>query len=690
MYKDFKELCTAMNKIGTPEMNFGEFVVLRDWCLNNEEAVKDLVRPYKVDQLKRISHSFHAKKKEDHINAIYDRVLSDFTLSNSVQYNPMEEKYATALRRIIGAVTEAEYIAYCAQQAAENSAHQKALTNPETIAEFHTFIHHKGEAALTSEQKIKWDELNADRSKERKKDEEVRQAVVTEVKNLEGVEMELKHSRHTKKEIPLYVVTLSSRVDRDKYTELNVKAKKLGGYYSSYARDGAIPGFTFEDEEAAKAFMDLKEGNVNASDVTADKRETKVLSQAEQLIAKADEIEAAAKEEMNRERQTNTHKRATQAAHAEEAAAKRILFAQTLRRIAEGIPTGTIKYLDKLRALVELEDLQRILSLTKWRYIRANNVRSEEYEPTIAVVELIEYPYPKIWKENGLSLLMRIQNDKGKKLVAARMMKRLKGEKSDELIVSGTALLEDFKTCFCESSPSIQTYELQRYQNDLKTYTRIKRLGLDTIHELRAALRELFHLMSSADLSDEQKKSLEVKALERKYIGAKIEGFFPTPEDLAEFLVEVAEIKEGDRILEPSAGLGHIAEAINKSHPDNSLKVVEYNSGLAEVLSKKGFETVNTDFLQYSNGGYDRIIMNPPFENLQDIDHVMHAFGMLNEGGRLVAIMAANKSSSRSKIVEFNEFVEKHGGQIIQNEEGSFKDAFRSTGVNTITVILDK
>lgn len=28
---------------------------------------------------------------------------------------------------------------------------------------------------------------------------------------------------------------------------------------------------------------------------------------------------------------------------------------------------------------------------------------------------------------------------------------------------------------------------------------------------------------------------------------------------------------------------------------------------------------------------YDRIIMNPPFENLQDVDHVMKAYDNLNE-----------------------------------------------------------
>ena len=44
-------------------------------------------------------------------------------------------------------------------------------------------------------------------------------------------------------------------------------------------------------------------------------------------------------------------------------------------------------------------------------------------------------------------------------------------------------------------------------------------------------------------------------------------------------------------------------------------------------------------FLQ-TTGKYDKIIMNPPFENGQDIDHIRHAYSLLNDGGRVVCIMS--------------------------------------------------
>ena len=40
------------------------------------------------------------------------------------------------------------------------------------------------------------------------------------------------------------------------YEELNRQARALGGYYSSYRRDGAIPGFIFKTREPAEKFVE--------------------------------------------------------------------------------------------------------------------------------------------------------------------------------------------------------------------------------------------------------------------------------------------------------------------------------------------------------------------------------------------------------------------------------------------------
>lgn len=60
---------------------------------------------------------------------------------------------------------------------------------------------------------------------------------------------------HTKKGHPIFIAKLTEKVDKLTHNELLSHAKKLGGYYSSYSRSGAIPGFTFKSEKAAKQFI---------------------------------------------------------------------------------------------------------------------------------------------------------------------------------------------------------------------------------------------------------------------------------------------------------------------------------------------------------------------------------------------------------------------------------------------------
>lgn len=119
---------------------------------------------------------------------------------------------------------------------------------------------------------------------------------------------------------------------------------------------------------------------------------------------------------------------------------------------------------------------------------------------------------------------------------------------------------------------------------------------------------------------------------------------FPTPHDLAQRVVELADIQDGMSVLEPSAGTGALLNAIT-TRPD-VVTAVEISSTLADRLR----ETQNSktvvwccDFLeagQITPGSYDRVIMNPPFENGADIKHILHARKFLRPGGRLVAICA--------------------------------------------------
>lgn len=121
------------------------------------------------------------------------------------------------------------------------------------------------------------------------------------------------------------------------------------------------------------------------------------------------------------------------------------------------------------------------------------------------------------------------------------------------------------------------------------------RMGIETPFEFRAALREFIGLREQPAEAD------KVKQLERAMIGKRNDGFdfFPTPEATADEMVAAADIQPGMRVLEPSAGIGHIAERIRAAgfEPD----VVEIGHDRRELLEAKGFNVVGQDFLEFTD-----------------------------------------------------------------------------------------
>lgn len=152
-----------------------------------------------------------------------------------------------------------------------------------------------------------------------------------------------------------------------------------------------------------------------------------------------------------------------------------------------------------------------------------------------------------------------------------------------------------------------------------------------------------------------------------------------------------AEMNDRCRILEPSAGTGNIVRAIQTANQTDralscELHAVEVNPSLVDALkSLLGDDVRCADFLQCNGnlGKFDRILMNPPFENGSDIKHIKHALAFLNPGGRLVAI-CANGPRQREALLPL---VESSGGTWEDLPAGSFKE--QGTNVNTALIVID-
>jgi hypothetical protein len=137
---------------------------------------------------------------------------------------------------------------------------------------------------------------------------------------------------------------------------------------------------------------------------------------------------------------------------------------------------------------------------------------------------------------------------------------------------------------------------------------------------------------------------------------ARIRGFYPTPATLVAMMLErLGSLTCTDRVLEPSAGRGDIADRLRDRVGD--LVVVEAHPVLARLLRDKGYAPIVSLFEDYESARpFDKIIMNPPFAEGLDMLHVRHAFGMLAAGGVLVALMNDGDAPGDGTPAQRNEF----------------------------------
>jgi type I restriction-modification system DNA methylase subunit len=172
--------------------------------------------------------------------------------------------------------------------------------------------------------------------------------------------------------------------------------------------------------------------------------------------------------------------------------------------------------------------------------------------------------------------------------------------------------------------------------------------------------------------------------------------FFATPDDVADRMVELAEIDEnaGQWILEPSAGQGSIINAINRKYPDLNVDYFELMDVNRTFLEKiPTARHLGDDFLavDWKSGPtlFDRIIANPPFSKNQDIDHIRKMYECLNDGGRIVTIASTHwQISNNKKETEFRNWLEEINAEIHEIPKGTFKES--GTMVSSVLIVIDK
>ena len=164
----------------------------------------------------------------------------------------------------------------------------------------------------------------------------------------------------------------------------------------------------------------------------------------------------------------------------------------------------------------------------------------------------------------------------------------------------------------------------------------------ESVNKVLTSLGGKWNTKAKAHVFSEQCEPLIEGAIETgSYVRPGDMGWFPTPTEIAESVVDLANIEPGMDVLEPSVGEGALANLAR----DEGAIVTAYEIDAERAYyagELLGVEVGVCDFLTVTpEPKFDRIVMNPPFAQRADVKHVLHAIKFLKPGGRLVSIMSA-------------------------------------------------
>ncbi len=172
-------------------------------------------------------------------------------------------------------------------------------------------------------------------------------------------------------------------------------------------------------------------------------------------------------------------------------------------------------------------------------------------------------------------------------------------------------------------------------------------------------------------------------------------AFFPTRPSVVDLMIELAELPDQSQgggipafaILDPEAGEGAILERIPWPHIAMG---VEFNHHRAEILKTKFKNRIwEADFLKWESPNmYQRVIMNPPFNDRIEAVHTVKAFSHLLPGGILVGILPEGWfTRNDTKAVVMREFLDRHQHRP---PEKLPPGTFAKTQVATRIIVLKK
>jgi len=689
----------------TQETEASKYIDSMQQKLNNGEATAEELKTYYIfmrdntEEVKealfiKISNSAKYKNKRkntklDLTDQLYNNMIEKLVyfvqdaLSFVMDFSDMKGCKQRAIEEIIFSATDEMIQAQYNKNKAEKEARTEkiketitAIENPQTLEDFRQVKLYRKDKTLTAEEQERYDYLLAIDNKEKKERQAQEKAEQAKATIIDG-EYTIIADVDTRDNSPLWVVKLNNRVDKNEFNNIKFQIMKpLDGYYSRFKG-----GFIFKYDPTSKLLGEQPEGQEQEQ-----KEEQSTINNSDKLRKVADNMQTTI-DNKRADRQTNTARRARMAASAETDADAMEHKQGVLRNIANALDNQELKLIDKIDSKAQIDTLETILYRASWAMKTKENIDYKVWHETPMPIDVIKYaeiPSSTIYSRQLQSIINDIKNTDGFKLIANRFQKLVNNvtriDADHDLLIDITGYEEELDKIY----KNTDVLKNQYFETAIEERKRLSRIGIDSVEELRAYLREYwnYRTVERNTITDEQRK---IRSLERQYKLDQKGDINFTPLEIALEMIEIADIDNNSKVLEPSAGIGNIADQIKKY--TNNLDVCEQMCSYCELLKLKGHNVVGNDFLQYNNPNYyDCIIMNPPFSDEQN--HIKHAYDLLVDGGKLISITSphwtfANERSSR----EFKEWFNSIGGEIIEELDSG---TFEMTGVRTQIIVINK
>lgn len=165
-------------------------------------------------------------------------------------------------------------------------------------------------------------------------------------------------------------------------------------------------------------------------------------------------------------------------------------------------------------------------------------------------------------------------------------------------------------------------------------------------------------------------------------------ALFPSPPWVVELLLENARIEPGMRCLEPSAGFGSVAIAMQEL--GGKVEVIEPLPELQTILTLQNLLVISSDFLTANTtNSFQLVVQNPPFS--QQISHIKKAYQSLSSEGRLVSLVSNSPWQYNTSLYkQFRHWLNTFNAEVQELPWGLFVNSDRYTQVECYLITIDK